>query len=56
VFGRGIFIAGAADTPLASENDKPVAPNAARALLRRFRLEGCFARAMATSHTFRQLK
>jgi hypothetical protein len=49
----GMFAAGAADTPLASDNDKPAAPNAGRALLLRFRLDGCFARDMAdTSHTF----
>jgi hypothetical protein len=47
-----MFAAGAADAPLANENDKPAAPNAGRALLLRFRLVGCFARDMAdTSHT-----
>jgi hypothetical protein len=50
-----MFAAGAADAPLAIENDKLAAPNAGRALLLRFRLVGCFARDMAdTSHTFAQ--
>jgi hypothetical protein len=48
----GMFAAGAADAPLASENDKLAAPNAGKALLLRFRLDGCFARDMAdTSYT-----
>jgi hypothetical protein len=34
---------GIADAPLASDNDNPAAPNTGRALLRRFRFEGCFA-------------
>jgi hypothetical protein len=55
VFGVGIFTAGPPDAPLASENDKPAAPNTGRALLLRFRFEACFARDMAdTSHTFGQ--
>jgi hypothetical protein len=32
-----------ADTPLASDNDNPAAPNSGTALLRRFRFEYCFA-------------
>jgi hypothetical protein len=53
VFGVGIFAAGAPDAPLASENDKPAAPNAGKALLLRFLLDDCLARAMTdTSHNF----
>ena len=38
-----------ADAPLASDNDNPAAPNSGRALLRRFRLESCFACDMVAS-------
>jgi hypothetical protein len=51
VFGVGIFAAGPADAPLASENDKPAAPNTGRALLLRFRFEACFARDIAATST-----
>jgi hypothetical protein len=51
VFGVGIFTAGPADAPLASDNDKPAAPNTGRALLLRFRFEACFARDIAALHT-----
>jgi hypothetical protein len=33
---------GTADAVLASDKDKPAAPNTGRALLRRFRFEACF--------------
>ena len=45
----GMFAAGAADAALASENDKPAAPNAGRALLLRFRVDGCFTRDMVAA-------
>jgi hypothetical protein len=55
VFGVGIFTAGPLEAPLASENDKPAAPNTGRALLLRFRFDACFERDMAaTSYTFGQ--
>jgi len=34
---------GTADAVPTSDNDNPAAPNTGRALLRRFRFEGCFA-------------
>jgi hypothetical protein len=50
-FGVGIFATGPPDAPLASENDKPAAPNTGRALLLRFRFEACFARDIAATST-----
>jgi hypothetical protein len=59
VFSVGIFAAGtsvAADAPLASDNDKPAAPNNGTAHARCFRFEACFARDMVeSSHTFGQM-
>ena len=42
-----------ADTPLASDSDKPAAPKTGTALLRRFRFEACLARAIRVLPFFR---